>query len=475
MAQMIDVLPAPDEPNEFAFGAVERRAIENPLAADFAAHAIGRDAGHRPCSTPVDTASRGPELGACPCEPLTSFQTWGSDMSGPLDGYTVIDMSAVVSGPMCAQVLGDQGADVIKIEPMGIGDITRLGGYRVGDVSAMFLSCNRGKKSVALDLGQEAGIEAVRRLAATADVFVQNFRPGATDRMGIGPEALHAINPDLIYVSISGFGPTGPYSQWRVYDPIIQAISGVPSVQRSMDIPIPDLVRTIIGDKSTALTAAQAVTGALLARERGRARGQHLEIPMLDTLLYFLWPDNFMGETFTGEVTPGPLLHDIYRLQQTADGNMVYFAVSDAEWEGLCTALGHPEWWEDERFNTIAERSKPENFEAIGAMLNNAFIQWPTDEILDRLHEFEVPAAPVNELGDVFEDPQVVHNEAIHYWDHPLVGPTRSARQPVRFSDTQPADNFSADSLGQSTRQVLGAVGYSDAELDALTQAGVTN
>ena len=249
-------------------------------------------------------------------------------MTGPLDGYTVIDISAVVSGPMCAQVLGDQGADVIKIEPLGIGDITRQGGYRVDDISAMFLSCNRGKKSVALDLSQEAGIDAVKRLAATADVFVQNFRPGAADRMGIGADALHASNPDLIYVSISGFGSTGPYSQWRVYDPIVQAISGVPSVQRSLDIPIPDLVRTIIGDKSTALTAAQAVTGALLARERGRTRGQHLEIPMLDTLLYFLWPDNFMGETFTGEVTPGPLLHDVYRLQQTADGNMVYFAVS---------------------------------------------------------------------------------------------------------------------------------------------------
>ena len=201
-------------------------------------------------------------------------------MTGPLDGYRVIDISAVVSGPMCAQVLGDQGADVIKIEPLGIGDITRLGGYRVEDVSAMFLSCNRGKRSVAVDLTQDAGIEAVKRLVATADVFVQNFRPGACERMGIGVEALHEINPDLIYLSISGFGPTGPYSQWRVYDPIIQAIAGVPSFQRSLDIPFPDLVRTIIGDKSTALTASQAVTAALLARERGRARGQHLEIPL---------------------------------------------------------------------------------------------------------------------------------------------------------------------------------------------------
>jgi len=397
-------------------------------------------------------------------------------MTGPLDGYTVVDISAVVSGPMCARVLGDQGADVIKIEPHGLGDITRAGGYRVDDISAMFLSCNRGKRSVALDLGQPAGIEAVKRLVANADVFVQNFRPGACERMGIGFDALHEVNPDLIYVSISGFGPTGPYSQWRVYDPIIQAISGVASVQRSLDIPIPDLVRTIIGDKSTALTAAQAVTAALLARERGRARGQHLEVPMLDSLLYFLWPDNFNGETFTGDVTPGPLLHDIYRMQQTADGHLVYFAVSDSEWEGLVNALGHPEWWDEPRFSDMTERTKPGNFEALGALLNNAFLEWPTNEVLAQLHEHEVPAAPVNQLTDVFEDPQVVHNGSIHSWSHPVVGPTRSARPPVRFSETQGEPVWRADGLGQSTREVLAEIGgYSDEELAALTAANVVS
>lgn len=392
-------------------------------------------------------------------------------MTGPLDGYTVVDISAVVSGPLCAQVLADQGADVIKIEPHGIGDITRAGGYRTEDVSAMFLSCNRGKRSVKLDLGQEAGVEALKRIVATADVFVQNFRPGAADRMGIGSDAMLEINPDLIYVSISGFGPTGPYSQWRVYDPIIQAISGVASVQRSMDIPIPDLVRTIIGDKSTALTAAQAITAALLARERGRARGQHLEIPMLDTLLYFLWPDNFNGETFTGDVTPGVLLHDIYRMQGTADGNLVYFAVSNSEWEGLCMALGKPEWWQEPRFNDQEQRVA--NFAEIGGLLDAAFHEWATEEILERLHEFEVPAAPINELTDVFTDPQVVHNGAIHEWEHPIVGPTRSARPPVRFSDTPVDPPFSADTLGQSTLAVLADIGFTDDEVATLADANV--
>jgi len=391
-------------------------------------------------------------------------------MTGALDGIRIVDLSAVVSGPWCCQILADQGADVIKVEPLE-GDITRRGGYRVEDISAMFMACNRGKRSVALDLSTEDGITAVKRLIATADVFIQNFRPGACERMGIGYEALREVRPDLIYVSISGFGPTGPYSQWRVYDPIIQAISGVVSTQRSLDIPIPDLVRTIIADKSTGLTAAQSITAALLARAQGRAGGQHLEIPMLDSLLYFLWPDNFNGETFTGDVTPGALLHDIYRVQATADGQLVYFAVTDSEWQGLCNALGHPEWWEDPRFNEATRRST--HAAELGALLDTAFRAVPTEELLARLHDHQVPAAPINDLTDMFEDPQVVHNEAIHHWDHPLMGPVRTAKPPVRFSETPADPRWAADKLGQSTREVLGEIGYDDIELATLAEKGV--
>lgn len=393
-----------------------------------------------------------------------------ADQTGPLDGIRVVDISAVVSGPWCAQILADQGADVIKIEPPS-GDITRSGGFGGDDISAMFLTCNRGKRSIALDLSTEAGIDAVKRIVATADVFIQNFRPGATDRMGIGVDALHEVNPDLIYVSISGFGPTGPYSQWRVYDPIIQAISGVASVQRSLEIPIPDLVRTIIGDKSTALTSAQAITSALLARAMGKTRGQHLEIPMLDSLLYFLWVDNFNAKTFEAPGKPGVLLHDVYRLQATADGNLVYFAVSDSEWEGLCQALGHPEWWEEPRFHDIQQRLAA--YPEIGALLDATFREWATDEIMDRLHEFEVPAAPINELDQVFTDPQVVHNQSIHEWEHPLLGTTRSAKPPVRFSETPIEGRWSADTLGQSSRQVLAEVGFDADEIEKLAADGV--
>ena len=395
-------------------------------------------------------------------------------MGGPLEGITVLDLSAVVSGPMACQVMADQGAEVIKVEPPGIGDITRIGGFRKGTVSAMYASCNRGKRSLVLDLQETAGVEVLLELCRDADVLVQNFRPGAVDRMGIGPAAVHAVNPNLIYVSISGFGDSGPYREWRVYDPIIQALSGMVSVQQSQEIPLPDLIRTLICDKSTALTAAQAISAALFARERGQAAGQVLDIPMLDTALYWLWPDTFMAHTFfDDDITPGPLLYQIYRLQPTADGHCVYFAASDAEWQGLTAALGHPEWWEEERFKNITLRSQPENFEAIGELLHSAFLEFETDDIIDRLHENEVPAAPMLTLDEVFDDAQVLHNDAVHTWNHPTAGTTRMAKPPVRFSITQHQTVWAADSLGESSVAVLQDAGFHKRRIDELRKSGI--
>lgn len=395
-------------------------------------------------------------------------------MPGPLEGIKVVDISAVISGPMCCQILADQGASVIKVEPRGIGDVTRIGGYRVGSISAMFAAANRGKQSVALDLSQEAGIEAFKAIVREADVLVQNFRPGAVERMGIGPADLHAINPGLVYVSISGFGPDGPYANWRVYDPVIQAVVGLPSIQMSQDIPIPDLVRTLACDKATAYTAAQAITAALFARAMGRASGQHLQIPMLDSALYFLWPDVFMAHSFYGpDVVPGPAVYQVYRLQQTADGWLVYFAVSDAEWRGLSTALGHPEWMDDERFSSPIARQSPANFVALGGMVNDAFLTFETAEIMERLHTHQVPATHVNTLDDVFGDPQVVNNGAIHTWEHPVAGEIRQARPPVRWSGTSHEPVWAVDALGESTEAVLRAHGYDDASLTSLREQGI--
>jgi crotonobetainyl-CoA:carnitine CoA-transferase CaiB-like acyl-CoA transferase len=395
-------------------------------------------------------------------------------VAGPLQGIKVLDLSAIISGPFCCQILADQGAEVIKVEPHGIGDLTRIGAYRVGTISAMFSTSNRGKKSVALDLGHPDGVVALKRMVADADVLVQNFRPGAVERMGIGAEDMQAVNPRLIYVSISGFGPDGPYSNWRVYDPIIQCVTGVVSTQVSQEFPVPDLVRTLICDKATATTAAQAITAALFARERGQASGQHLVIPMLDAALYWLWPDTFNGHTvLSNEAIPGPLLYQVYRVQPTADGNLVYFTASDAEFGGLCRALGHPEWTRDPRFDTPQKRQTSGNFEALGELLDDAFRSMNTDDLLVRMRAEQVPSAEVSDLDSMFEDPQVLHNDVVHSWEHPTVGMMRHAKPPVRFSHTTHTAVWSVDELGQSTEAVLRQHGYDDAALGELRSVGV--
>lgn len=395
-------------------------------------------------------------------------------MPGPLQGIKVIDISAVISGPFACQILADQGAEVIKVEPRGIGDLTRIGGFRKGTISALYANANRSKQSVALDLGQPAGIEVLKRLVADADVFVQNFRPGAVERMGIGPDELLALNPRLIYVSISGFGPDGPYSQWRVYDPIVQCITGLVSTQMSQDIPFPDLVRTLVCDKSTAQTAAQAITAALFARERGQASGQHLVIPMLDAAMYWLWPDTFMAHTMNGpDITPGPTLYQVYRVQPTADGHIVYFSASDPEFRGLCAALGHPEWLDDPRFATPQARQTMGNFEALGALLDAAFQSMTTADLTDRLRAEQVPSAHVNDIDGAFADPQVLHNKIVHTWEHPLVGTVRQAKPPVRWSHTEHEPVWSIDELGASTELVLRRHGLDDAALESLRHSGV--
>ncbi len=239
-------------------------------------------------------------------------------MPGPLDGIRVIDLTTVVSGPVCTMLLADQGADVIKIEPPS-GDIARRTSGD-GEFTAMFVSCNRGKRSIALDLKQPAALDALRRLIAGADVLVQNFRPGTMERLGLDEPAMRKLNPGLVYVSISGVGDTGPYVKKRVYDPIIQSLSGFADVQADQATGRPRMIRTIVADKTTAVYAAQAVCAALVARGR-TGEGQHIRLSMLDTMVAFLWPEAMTQYTIVGDETrrqpdsaSGPDLQDAGRL-----------------------------------------------------------------------------------------------------------------------------------------------------------------
>src|ERR671921_162950 len=219
-------------------------------------------------------------------------------MPGPLHGYRIIDLTSNVSGPLATMILGDQGAEIIKVEAPE-GDHTRAGANRRGGFSVNFLNNNRNKRSVVLNLKHPAALDALKRLAATADVFVQNFRPGVAGRIGVGEAAIRAVAPRIVYVSISGFGEKGPYAQKPVYDPLIQGFSGLATVQAGSDEARPRMLRTILPDKLTAITASQAITAALLARERTGV-GQHVRLSMLEAVLAFLWASDMAGQTFAG-------------------------------------------------------------------------------------------------------------------------------------------------------------------------------
>ncbi|HJP34857.1 MAG TPA: CoA transferase [Gammaproteobacteria bacterium] len=393
-------------------------------------------------------------------------------MPGPLDGVRIVDCSAVISGPLATMMLADQGADVIKVEPPGTGDITRTPWFSRGGIGALYANANRGKRSVALDLQAERGREILKQLVAGADVFVQNFRPGAMERLGLGEPELRAVQPELIYVSISGFGESGPYADRRVYDPVIQGLTGHIAVQRLPGDAGPvDLVRNIICDKSTSYTAAQAITAALFARERGHG-GQHIKIAMIDAGLAFFWCDGMMAHTLVGEgVQTAAALYDIYKLRESADGPLVVFAASDSEFQGLARALDRLDLIEDERFKTLADRLQ--NVVALEEIVNAELRKWPAAELVERLVAEDVPAGPIHSLEEVIDDPQLRHNDAIVEFDHPLAGRMRQPAPPARFDRTPAAPGRPAPALGEHTDEVMEEIGVGDADRQRLREDDV--
>jgi crotonobetainyl-CoA:carnitine CoA-transferase CaiB-like acyl-CoA transferase len=314
-------------------------------------------------------------------------------MPGPLSGIRVVDFSAVISGPLATMLLADQGADVVKVEAPDRVDLLRKEWYYRGGLTSMFANVNRGKRSVLLDLQSEQGLEAARALCARGDVVLENFRPGVAERLGIGPDDLHATNPRLVYCRISGYGQSGPWSGRRSYDPVVQGLSGFAAIQKNPEVPIPDLVRNALVDKAASYTAAQAVTAALLARERGE-EGQTIEVSLLDAGLAFLWPDGMMKHTFQGEgVREGPALYDRYRLTETADGHVVMWAGMDNEWHAVYRGLGRPDLIEDERFAT--GRARAQHGEELGAIIYAEFKKHTTAEIVARMEQADAPCGPL--------------------------------------------------------------------------------
>ncbi len=391
-------------------------------------------------------------------------------MPGPLDGIRIVDVTSVVSGPSCTMLLADQGADVIKVENPNGGDHTRAAANRRGGYSASFLNNNRNKRSVALNLKNGRAAEAFLRLVATADVFVQNFRPGVAERIGIGEDAIRAARPDIVYVSISGFGERGDYASKPVYDPLIQAISGLATVQAGSDEARPRLVRTILPDKLTGIVAAQAIAAALLARERS-GRGQHIRLSMLDALVAFLWGSDMGSQTFVGNEFPQQEAASFIDLiYETADGYISVAVQTDREWRALTEALDKPEWLDDARFKTPALRM--DNIDARLQMTQEVLKTRSAEEWLARLEGADVPSAPVLTRSEVITHPQVLANETVMETDHPEAGRLRQARPAARFSETPTVVKRGGPALGEHTREVLAELGYSDEDIAQLIEGG---
>ena len=389
-------------------------------------------------------------------------------MAGPLAGVSILDLSQVVAGPLATQILAEQGAAVIKVEPIG-GELTRTTGP--DHVRGLYANCNRGKRCVGIDLTTTAGVEVVLELAGRADVVVQNFRPGVVERLGIDYEAVRSRNADVIYASVSGFGSSGPYSQRPVLDPVIQGLTGMVHSQVSEALPFPDLMRTLVADKATAHTVAQSVTAALFARTQG-AGGQHIDLAMLDAALSWFWPDGMADLTHTS----GLQVHrpqDLYQLIDTADGQVVYYLATRTQLEGMWKVLGRDDFLADDDFcqpgRLIASGKAEEAMDAIRAGL----AAMPSAEVVAKMAEHHVPCGPVLTRDEVMADPQVVHNGVIHEWDHPTAEGLRQAGPPGSWTATPPAFVPQIALAGEHTDEVLRELGHDDADIARLRAEGI--
>ena len=386
-----------------------------------------------------------------------------------LEGIKVLDLTSMVSGPVAAMMLADQGAEVIKVEPT-TGEQMRHIGPTVNKVTAAFFSCNRGKRSIAVDLKSDDGKKILFDLVKSADVLLQNFRPGAMDRMGFGESVMRELNKKLIYVSINGFGEEGPYAHKRVYDPVIQALSCATDIQADRATGRPQMFRIIIADKVTAITAAQAVSTALYAREK-TGEGQHIRLSMLDAMLSLFWPEGMAGLTYADQE------FDVRKYQgamdliyETQDRFITAGAISDREWQGMCRALNREDLIEHPNFKTAQGRftHNSERKEITAEEIK----KWSSEEILARFDQEGVPCAPVIDRSELLAHEQVVANGCVDrlYFDD--FGEVRQARHPARFDKTPARVSRPAPRLGEHGREILEALGYENEAIESLISAG---
>lgn len=389
----------------------------------------------------------------------------------PLTGIRVVEAAQMISAPFATSILADQGADVVKVEALSGDRMRSLGDIR-NEMGSLFHTCNRGKRSIALDTKSDAGRDALIRLIDQADVFVQNFRPGAVDRMGVGPEEMRARNPRLVYVSVSGFGQDGPYADQMVYDFVIQGVTGLASFEGgdSASGEGPRLTKNLVIDKATALTVSQAITSALLLRER-TGEGQHLEVDMLSAGLQFVWPDVMWHETLPGDdVTRIPHMARNYEVRPTKDGHVTLNLATNSTWPRLCAAIA-PSLADDPRFVTFADRQR--NSRELAAAVDEVLNTLTTAEVIARMRANDLPGGPVLSPAQVAEDPQVMHNDVLVASESASIGPVLQPRPAARFGAAKTPPPASAPRLGEHSEEVLAEAGFADTDIAALRSTGV--
>lgn len=395
-------------------------------------------------------------------------------MPGALAGLRVLDMSRVLAGPFCCMMLADHGADVIKVEPPE-GDETRTWGPPFVDgESTYYLSINRNKRSIALNLATPEGQEVARRLAASSDVLVENFRTGTMARWGLDYASLHALNPRLVYASISGFGRSGPYANVAGYDGAVQAFGGFMSINGETGGD-PLKAGIAIADLSTGLFASQAILLALHARHTTGV-GQLVEMSLLESLLAILHPhtSNYLNAGVIGK--PHGNSHPTiapYDLISTADTPVFLPTGNDGQMRRLAEVIGRPDLIEDPRFRTNKDRVRHRR--ALLDVLEVEFRKWPALELCRRLWDVAVPVGPVNAIDQVLADPQVLHREMLQGIAHPGLasGVVRLTGFPVKLSATPATLRRHPPLLGEQTEDVLCELGYTPAEVEALVTSGV--
>lgn len=395
--------------------------------------------------------------------------------SGPLAGIRVVDLTTVLMGPFASQILGDYGADVIKVEAPGGDGVRGIGPARHGGMGAPFVLGNRNKRSIVLDLKQPEGREALLKLATTADVLLYNVRPQAMARLGLSYEEVAAVNAEIIYAGVYGYGQAGPYAAKPAYDDLIQGATGFPSLAMRAGSPQPFYVPTPIADRYVGVAAVGAITAALFHRERS-GEGQSIEIPMFETMANLVLSDHMYGHAFVpplGSTGYPRVLNEHRKPYTTRDGHVCVLLYNDKHWRAFFELIGQPEvMTNDPRFSTIGRRT--ENIHALYAMVAEIMATRTTAEWMAALDEADIPVMPMHTVESLMEDPHLKAVGFLREVDHPTEGRMVEMAVPSTWSKTQPGVHRHAPRAGENGREILDELGYEPTQIEALAAAGTT-